>query len=176
MRLQAVRQIIWLCGLMASSLVSANEMPVAELVGVPESIEINGVVLTGSAHPYFNYFPSVAEELPVDCQRHGRFIVIVNVPVKNSNLRKLLSATRIWVAQGDKTWSGAVLKTHIRREADRIIFSSRDCNAPIVPVRHPIRGQFDLNNAIRAKTIIELEYAGKRHLLRLPDAVVGVAS
>lgn len=169
-------RLIWVCCcLLASGLAGADEMSAVELASVPESIEINGVVLKGSGYLYFNEFPG-GVELPVDCQRDGRFIVIVTVHVQDSNLRKQLSAERIWVIQGERMWNGRVLETRLRQWSDQVDFISRDCNTPIVPVRYPLRDQFDLDNAIRAKTIIELEYVGKRHLLRLPDAVVGVAS
>ena len=176
--MRTICRTIWVCCcLLAFGIANANEISVSDLVSVPESIEIDGLVLTGSAYLYFNAFPG-GPELPNDCRRHGRFIVIVTLYVKDLNLRNGLSATRIWVAQREKTWSGRILEADRRREeADRIEFVSRDCNAPIVPTRYPpVSDQSDPDNAIRAKTIIELNYAGKRYLLRLPDAGVGVAS
>lgn len=171
----AVRRIAWFCCLLASNFAGADEMSAANLASIPESVEINGDVLTASGYPYFNRMPSIASDnaQPIDCQRNGSFIVSISVHVRDSNLHKQLSAGRVWVIQEEKIWSGSVLKADIRRDTDYVRFASRDCNAPLVPARSPIRDQSDLDNAIRAKTIIELKYAGKHYLLRLPDAIVG---
>lgn len=179
LRSHSLRTLWIICCLLASGLAGADDLSLSMLARVPQSIEINGVVITASGSPYFNLFPGAEHTIPTDCQQHGNFTVIITLHVPDANVRKQLAADRVWVLQGQSRWSGRVLKSDItksdfRRPAQDIGILARDCNAPFAI--NDERNEIGSQKAPRAKVILELIYAGKRYLLRLPDAGVESAS
>ena len=97
------KQIVFICcSILLPLLAGAHELSLDELANVPESVEINGQILTGIAYPYYNLEPRSVPAQPVDCKQNGTFIVTVNIHVKDGLLLKQTSAERLWVIQGKK--------------------------------------------------------------------------
>lgn len=85
----------------------AAELSAADLRDAPESVEVEGTVLTAVAYPYFNQMPRLGPAGDeIDCRRDGSFIVTVDISFDGGTQVLPLEADRIWVVQGETVWMG----------------------------------------------------------------------
>ena len=165
-----------ICALTMAGICQGEEPTSADLVSAPMAVVIEGMTLTAVAHPYINYMPTLRfSDKPIDCQREGWFIVIVDIRTDSpADVLAHLKADRIWVFQGEATWSGPARLNEVRSRARA--FRSQDCNTPIQSIPVAVSGQAEIDAVPRARTIIRFWYGGQSYLLRAPDAIVGAPS
>jgi len=178
------RRVLGLALIVLLNFARAGEPSLAELSAVPMALEVNGVILTARALPYFNLMPrpySPGELGRASCERDGRFIVPVTVvPSSNDDrVREAMNADRVWVVQGENVWHGSIKDRdrHAHRSYGKvaITFVSRGCGEGIKPYRRGVVGQAKLDAPPRAYAVIRLHFGEDTFLLRSPESTIGSA-